>query len=220
MRNIFMSVWFIVACGVCGLVAPAGGADWPQFRGADRSGVAIDGNAPVIWSADKNVKWKVGMPAGGNSSPIVSGGRVFLNCAENAKGTRRSLYCFDRADGKQLWVKTIAYEKVDPHHEANPYCASTPAADGQHVVVWHGSAGLYCYDYQGNELWKCDLGTIRHIWGYAGSPVIHRDSVFVNCGPGARSFVAAGDFKNGHKLWQADEAGGGGGYRPAAELGM
>jgi outer membrane protein assembly factor BamB len=183
-------------------------ADWPQFHGADRSGISKDANAPIEWSAERNVKWKVALPSGGNSSPIVSGDHVFLNCAEDAKGTRRSLYCFNRADGKQLWVKTVAWEKADPHHDANPYCASTPAADGKHVVVWHGSAGLYCYDYGGNELWHRDLGTIRHIWGYAGSPVIHGDRVFLNCGPGARQFVTAVDLNDGKPLWQTDEPGG------------
>src|SRR2546423_8787058 len=128
-------------------------ADSPQFRGADRSGISKDANAPVEWSPERNIKWKVPLPSGGNSSPIVSGDRVFLNCAQDPKGTRRSLYCFNRTDGKQLWVKTVAWEKADPHHDANPYCASTPAADGKHVVVWPGSAGLYCYDYAGNELW-------------------------------------------------------------------
>jgi outer membrane protein assembly factor BamB len=184
------------------------GADWPQFRGADRSGVSVDPGAPVEWSADKNVKWKVALPSGGNSSPVVWGERVFLTCAQDAKGTRRSVYCFNRADGKELWVKTVPWEEQDPHHAANPYCASTPAVDGKHVVVWHGSAGLYCYDYEGNELWKRDLGRFRHIWGYAGSPVIHGDRVFLNCGPGKRQFVTAIDVATGNPLWQTDEPGG------------
>lgn len=183
-------------------------ADWPQFRGEDHTGISADANVPLRWSADKNVKWKVSLPSGGNSSPIVSGDRVFVNCAEDSRGFRRSLYCFNRADGKMLWVKSVTYEKADPHHAANPYCASSPAADGKHVVVWHGSAGLHCYDYDGNKLWQRDLGIIRHIWGFAGSPLIHGDSIILNCGPGERSFVTALDLKTGEKIWQTDEPGG------------
>src|SRR5690242_78070 len=112
-------------------------ADWPEFRGAAHNGISADTTAPLEWSAQKNVKWKYPLPNGGNSSPIVSGDRVFVTCAEDAKGTRRSIFCFNRADGKPLWVKMVAWEKSDPHHEANPYCGSTPAADGKHVVVWH-----------------------------------------------------------------------------------
>src|SRR5437763_10059635 len=109
MRTLFSIVALLVAI-------PILAADWPQFRGADRAGIATDAKPPLTWSAEKNIKWKVALPAGGNSSPIVWGDRVFLNCAANSKGTRRSLYCFNRADGRELWVKTVAYEPADPHH--------------------------------------------------------------------------------------------------------
>jgi outer membrane protein assembly factor BamB len=183
-------------------------ADWPQFRGPHRDGQSQDTAAPLEWGRDKNVRWKIKLPAPGNSSPIVVGDRVFLTCAEDRKGLWRSLYCFDRNDGKQLWVKTVAYDRAEPTHETNPYCASTPASDGQRVVVWHGSAGLYCYDLAGNEVWKADLGSFRHIWGYASSPIIHGGRVFLNAGPGARRFVAALDKNTGGILWQTEEPGG------------
>ena len=47
--------------------------DWPQFRGPDRNGISPETKLPLTWSADKNIKWKVPLPAAGNSSPIVSG---------------------------------------------------------------------------------------------------------------------------------------------------
>jgi outer membrane protein assembly factor BamB len=131
-----------------------------------------------------------------------------LTCAQDKQGTRRSLYCFDRSDGKQVWVKTVDLDRVERTHEANPYCASTPASDGQRVIVWHGSAGAYCYDLAGTELWHTDLGQFHHIWGYAGSPVIHGERVYLNCGPGARSFVACLDKNKGTVLWQTEEPGG------------
>jgi len=183
-------------------------ADWTHFRGPDRNGVAAEETAPLNWSREKNIRWKAALPQPGNSSPVVSGDRVFVTCAEDRRGTRRSLYCFSRADGKQLWVKTVTYDKPDPTHAQNPYCASSPAADGKVVVAWHGSAGLHCYDYDGKELWSRDLGRIRHVWGWAGSPVIHGDVIYLNCGPGVRTFVAAIDKKTGDVLWQTEEPGG------------
>lgn len=186
-------------------------ADWPLFRGPDRSGIApADAKPPLTWGAEKNVKWKAALPRPGNSSPIVVGDRVFVTSAEDAKGTRRSLYCFARADGRQLWVRTVPWEKFDPTHETNPYCAASPAADPatRRVVAWHGSAGLHCYDFDGNPAWSADLGTIRHIWGWASSPVIHGDAIYVNAGPGARQFVTAIGLKDGKARWQTDEPGG------------
>ncbi len=204
--------WGICVAALLGMIlggaARALGGDWEGFRGGKCAGMAEGGNWPVEWVPEKNVKWVAELPASGNGSPIVSKGKVFVCCAEDRKGHGRSVYCFDRASGKKLWVKTVRYEKEEPTHAQNPYCATTPAADGERVVVWHGSAGLYCYDYEGKELWNLDLGSFGHIWGYGSSPVIFGESVIVNCGPGARSFVVAVDKKSGKILWQTEEPGG------------
>jgi outer membrane protein assembly factor BamB len=57
----------------------------------------------------------------------------------------------------------------------------------------------------GNETWKLDLGEFKHIWGYAGSPVIVGDRVVVNCGPGTNCFVVAVDLKSGQIAWKTPE---------------
>jgi hypothetical protein len=143
--------------------------DWPAFRGAKGDGVSNEKHAPLHWGPDKNIKWKIELPGPGNSSPVVSGTRVFLTCAKE-QGRDRGTYCYDRNSGQLLWSKHVVFEEKDPTHNTNPYCGSSAGADGKRVVVWHGSAGLYCYDYDGNELWKRDLGEFKHIWGYGQSP--------------------------------------------------
>src|SRR6185436_6556579 len=109
--------------------------DWPAFRGPLGNGIAQEDKAPLHWGPGKNVRWQVTLPGPGNSSPIVSHGRVFVTCAED-EGKKRNLYCFDRRTGKELWVRTVAFPIVEPTHKSNPYCASTPVADGSRVVVW------------------------------------------------------------------------------------
>ena len=183
------------------------GGDWPAFRGPDGNGVAQEDKVPLRWSPDKNVRWKVSLPGPGNSSPIVSRGHVFVTCAED-QGKKRNLYCFDRRTGKELWVRTVEFPSVEPTHKSNPYCASTPVADGARVVVWHGSPGVFCYDFDGKELWKKDLGEVRNEWGYGSSPILHRGKVILNFGPGDRAFLAALDLKTGKLLWKYDEPGG------------
>jgi len=182
-------------------------ADWPQFRGPFGNGVAHEDEAPLHWGPAKNVRWKATLPAPGNSSPIVSHGRVFVTCAED-EGKKRNLYCFDRRTGQELWVRTVEFPIVEPTHKSNPYCASTPVADGARVVVWHGSAGVFCYDFDGKELWKKELGSVRNEWGYGSSPILHRGKVILNFGPGDRAFLAALDLKTGKLLWKYDEPGG------------
>ena len=205
-----VGVWSILAATLCGAAATSPAADWTMFRGPARDGVAAaDAAPPLEWSDQKNVKWKVALPRPGNSSPIVVGQKLYLATALDADGKERSLLCFDRENGHELWRKTVQYDMKEPTHATNPYCAASPAADADVVVVWHGSAGLHCYDHAGNLLWKRDLGIVRHIWGWAGSPIIHSGAVYLNAGPGARQFVCAIDKKTGALLWQTDEPGGG-----------
>src|SRR5262245_61919720 len=88
-------------------------SDWPAFRGPDGNGIAQELKAPLHWGPGTNVRWSVNLPGPGNSSPIVSHGRVFLTCAEN-KGQRRNLYCFDRRTGAELWARTVEVTNVEP----------------------------------------------------------------------------------------------------------
>lgn len=181
--------------------------DWPAFRGPAGNGIAPEDKAPLHWAPGKNVRWKTPLPGPGNSSPIVSRGRVFVTCAEDA-GKKRNLYCFDCRSGEKLWVRTVEFPAVEPTHRSNPYCASTPVADGSNIVVWHGSAGVFCYRFDGSKVWEKDLGTVRHEWGYASSPILHRGKVILNFGPGSRTFLAALDLKTGELVWKRDEPGG------------
>src|SRR4051812_37848857 len=61
-------------------VVPVVAADWPQFRGPDRSGIAKETGLPLEWSATRNVVWKTELPGPGSSSPIVFGDRVYVTC--------------------------------------------------------------------------------------------------------------------------------------------
>ena len=117
------------------------GADWPGFRGPRGSGIAASSEtAPTVWGPDTNIRGKAAMPRPGNGSPIVVTGRVLVTSAQDEKGLKRSLYCFDAKSGRQLWVRTVELNRVMPTHKTNPYCGSTPVSDGKRVVVWEASA--------------------------------------------------------------------------------
>ncbi|MCR9246914.1 MAG: PQQ-like beta-propeller repeat protein [bacterium] len=192
---------------VFGLASTALAQDWPQWRGPAGNGVAPrqERDVPLEWSKDRNVKWRTPLAEPGNGSPIVTGNRVFVTMPEDAEGRGRSLYCFDRTTGKERWHRTVTFDRTMPTHKTNPYCSTTPACDGERVIVWHASAGLCCYDLDGKELWQRDLGEFRHQWGHGTSPVLHDDVVLLHSGPGAKTFVAAFDRKTGKTRWRADE---------------
>ncbi|MCB9872154.1 MAG: PQQ-binding-like beta-propeller repeat protein [Planctomycetes bacterium] len=196
----------LLAAVAAALLAPPGAAqDWPAFRGPHGDGSAAPGAIPLRWDRSTHVRWRTALPRPANGSPIVSGGRVFVTGAEDRDGRRRSLYCFDRRTGARLWTRTVGIDKTMPTHQTNPYGGTTPAADGTHVVVWHASAGLWCYRFDGAELWHRDLGEFRHRWGYGTSPVLHRGRVLLHTGPGRKVFVAAFALDSGKTVWQTDE---------------
>lgn len=59
-----------------------GGGPWPQWRGPGGLGVSSEQNLPEIWSSNsENIRWKTRIPGEGNSSPVVSNGRVILTTA-------------------------------------------------------------------------------------------------------------------------------------------
>jgi outer membrane protein assembly factor BamB len=185
----------------------ASAADWPAWRGPDGQGHSTEKDLPLKWGPSENVHWKIALPDEGNSTPIVCKDRIFLTQATD-KGTRRSLWCLSRSDGKRLWQKDVEYKDKESTHNTNPYCSASPVTDGERVVVSHGSAGMYCYDFDGNEKWKYDTGKMEHIWGNASSPILHGDLAILWCGPGERQFLLAVNKKTGEKVWQYDEAGG------------
>ena len=98
----------------------------------------------------------------------------------------------------------ITWTEKEPTSDENPPCSPSPVTDGQRVIAWFGSAGVYCYDFAGRELWHRDLGRQTHQWGYASSPVLYKGLCFLNFGPGDRSFVIALDKKTGRTVWKFD----------------
>jgi len=190
-------------CLCLGVLAfPSFAANWPTWRGENGLGVAPETKLPLKWSATENVVWKVPLPERGNSTPVVWNDKVFVT---QAVGDRRTVMCFDRRSGKTLWQSGTSYGEEEETHETNPYCSSSPVTDGERVIAWFGSAGVFAYDMNGKELWKVDLGKQSHIWGFASSPVIHGDICILYFGPGERAFLLGLDKRSGKELWRVKD---------------
>ena len=83
-------------------------AQWSRFRGPNGSGVDSALGYPVEFSATKNVAWKAPIPYG-QSSPIVSGGRVYITASE---GDTLITLSFDERSGRELWRRTVRRDRV------------------------------------------------------------------------------------------------------------
>ena len=72
-----------LTCLVCALLLASlsvNGQDmvWPQFRGPQSNPVGKDIRLPERWSKTENVEWSQEIPGRGWSSPVVSGGKVYV----------------------------------------------------------------------------------------------------------------------------------------------
>jgi len=179
-------------------------ANWPAWRGPSGQGDVTSKDIPLRWSTTENVRWKVSLPDRGNSTPAVWGEKVFISQAVE-KDHLRTLMCFSRHDGKLLWQKSVKYTPKEESHEDNPPCSASPATDGERVIVAHASAGVYCYDFEGLELWQRDLGRQEFEWGSGSSPVLSGNLCFIYHGPGKGAHLVALNKKDGRTVWKYDE---------------
>ena len=209
MEQTHMRTWLGTACVAAVAASCAMAGHWPGWRGPAGNGQSVEKDLPLKWDAKENVRWKIELPGPGNSSPVVWGDRVFLTQSLDKEGKRRAVMCFQRGDGKLLWQKETSYDEAEPTHATNPYCSATPVTDGKRMIASLGAAGLVCYDFDGNELWRYGVGKYGHIWGNASSPILCGDLVILLGGPGERQFLLAVNKIAGKKAWQVDFAGGG-----------
>src|SRR5262249_24505665 len=165
-----MNRFLAVGALALSLTAAVGAGDWPGWRGPMGQGHADEKDLPVKWSPTENVRWKVKLPEGCNSSPVVWGEPVFitqpsdktLRPSQKLPGRpastsvggpaileKRSVMCFHRADGKLLWQRDTIYKEPESTHGSSPFCNATPVTDGERVIASHGSAGMVCYDMDG-----------------------------------------------------------------------
>src|SRR4029079_11273041 len=122
-----------------------------------------------------------------------------------------SLICLSRGDGNVIWQKDVPYAEKERNWTPDWYCNASPVTDGQRVVVSFASAGMYCYDFDGKELWKrTDLGKWEHPFGSGSSPVLYGDRAILWCGPNdkGRNFLLAVNKKTGETAWEHDEPAG------------
>src|ERR1043166_6751169 len=185
---------FMISMAVLTLVWPAKAQqNWPSFRGTNADGMAKGAVTATTWNAEKleNILWKTAIPGLGHSSPIIWGDRLFVTAAVNERKTaplkvglygdpgsaddndvqQWKIFCLNKKTGAVLWDKTAhqGVPKLKRHTKAT-HANCTMATDGNHLVAFFGSEGLYCYDMEGHQRWRKDLGTLRT------SPVVYNDA--------------------------------------------
>ena len=189
----------------------ASGGDWPAWRGPHGDGISPETTAPLQWSPEAGLVWKIALPGIGRSSPIIFGDRVFITTGTADDAARRVL-CIERNTGKILWNTIVHQGPGGKMHQDNTTASSTPATDGRHVyAVFVDDVGMTAaaLDFNGHIVWKSSPGSFYSNHGFAASPVLYGDGVIINGQQDGTAFVTMLERNTGKELWR---------YTPAVNL--
>ena len=199
---------FVVA-GLCAIaVIPLAADNWPQWRGPQLNSVSRETNLPLKWTTTQNVTWKLALPERSGATPIVWGDHVFLNTGEG--GANLSLWSVDRNTGTVRWKRPLGGGNMRMRKQQ--MSSPSPVTDGQLVWVMTGTGLLRAFDFTGRELWMRDIqkdyGRFGIQWGYASSPLLHDNSLFVQVLHGMHtddpSYLLRIDKATGKTLWRVE----------------
>jgi outer membrane protein assembly factor BamB len=173
----FATTSVFLACALL-LASSASAADiedWPQFRGPGGQGHSTERGLPVEWSETRNITWKAPIPGRGWSSPVVSGGRVWVTTAIKDRGVSLRLLAFDVESGREaVNVEVFKLRDGAPTNTKNSHASPTPIVQGDRVYVHFGADGTAALTTAGEILWKARL-SYESQHGNGGSPCLHVD---------------------------------------------
>lgn len=190
------------------------GGEWQQWRGPELNGTCVANNLPESWSVErgKNVEWICDLPGIGQSTPIVTGHRIFLSTSDD-----HQLYavCIDRKSGKMIWKNKVGKgrEAMRRGNMAHP----SAVTDGEIVCFLYGQGTLAAFSLDGQKLWQRELeedhGLLANKFGFSSSPLLHEGKLYIpllyradpkddHAKPSTTLMTV--DLKTGKVLWTAD----------------
>ena len=172
--------------------------EWPQFRGPDRSGKAVEGGLLKSWPAGgPKMLWSWQGLGKGFSSMSVADGLIYTTGVE---GKTCYVYAFD-LNGKPVWKESCGPGWTGMY----PGSRTIPTIDEGRLYVMNGTGMMVCFSAKtGERIWAVDtakkFGGKNTRWGIAESVLI--DGGKVICTPGgANTTVVALDKTTGTTIW-------------------
>lgn len=196
--------------------------------------MAPQGNPPIEWSEQKNLVWKVPIDGQGWSTPIIWGNHIFLHTAipmakklpvpdvippdtpnigehpdvaPSWKAQRIGIICMNRTTGVEMW-RRIVFDGMphQGHHRKGGFASQSPVTDGQHVYSYFGSFGLYCFDFEGNLVWKktFEPQAMEDSLGEGTSPALFEDRLIIVADQEQQSYIVAINKHTGKEIWKTN----------------
>jgi outer membrane protein assembly factor BamB len=179
-------------------------ADWPQWRGPERTAICTEtgllkewpkDGPKLLWDAKKvNQGHSVGT---GFSSMAITQGKIFTMGDIKDGG---HVFCLDATTGMECWKTKIGQSQGD-----GPRC--TPTVDGDRVYALTRQGNLACLKVaDGTLIWQKDFkkefgGRMMSGWDYSESPLVDGDKLV--CTPGGKdAAVLALNRMTGEVIWK------------------
>lgn len=205
--NRFSAGLFVVLVILLGSVSQ--GQEWTRLRGPNGQGISQAKTIPVKWT-EKDYNWKVKLPGGGHSSPVLWGEKIFVTSSDQKAG-RGILLALRVSNGEVLWQKEYALSPYRMNRD-NSYATATPAVDGDHVyVLWATTKEtiLAALDHDGGDVWERSFEGVNCQHGPGSTPIVFDDIVVFThehegSGKGGQSAWIAVDRKSGQGRWKLE----------------
>ena len=181
--------------------------NWPQWRGPQLDGSSKETGLPLKWSPTENLAWKTPLPMRSGASPIVWKDHVFLNVAEAGS---LYLWALDRNTGAVRWKQLLGGGDHDMRKQN--MSSPSPVTDGTAVWVMTGTGVLKSFTFDGKERWARDIpkdyGAFGLNWGYASSPLLLDDALYVQVLHGMKtddpSYLLRIEKTTGKTVWKQE----------------
>ncbi len=194
---------YATVCALLAFAAAAFAANWPQWRGPDRDGVAELDHA-ITWPKELKLQWKVEVGEG-HSSPIAVGDRVYLLARRGENEVAMSL---SLDTGKTIWQQSYPapYEMVSVARAHGKGPKSTSVVDGGRLYTFGISGILSAFDAaSGKLLWRKDFSkqykSTWPLYGTAMSPLVADVRVIAHVGGHDDGALIAFDSQTGNEVW-------------------
>ena len=207
--------------GLGGVLALSGAglqaADWPQWRGLDRTAVSKETGLLKSWPAGgPRLVWTGKNLGEGHSTPSVAAGRVY---GMGLRGNDEVVWCIDEKSGSEVWATRIAGRTGLDGRQGGEGSRCTPTVDGNLLYVLGVAGDLTCLKVaDGKPVWQkslvSDFGGRIPTWGYSESPLIDGNKVIATPGSRANTIIALNKL-TGEPIWRSAIQPGGAGYSSA-----
>src|SRR5215203_1426359 len=158
----------------------------------------------------KGIAWKLPLPAFSGSTPIIWGETIFLNVATGTNTGDLELWAIDRTKQSVTWKRPLA--AGNNMQRKQNMSTPSPITDGKYVWVMTGLGVLKAFDFGGKAIWtrdiQADYGRFGLNWGYANTPLLKGDALYVPVLHGMKtddpSYILKIDKMSGKTIWRVE----------------